>query len=253
MELVELLRVRASLMWHVGILLLIGLSSALIGNHAEVQLIGPGETTNLQRGMTVPFEVIAPLAMLFAAIFASSAGTSLNRENATRELSWTKPISRTILALRYIAIDVAAVMLMFALTVAVTLVVLAFLHVTLLTDAQVGADFVLALGASVMWYALVQVLTFWLGSGGRSVGGILWPVSFVLTGLAHLSGPAGTIARTIDLVNPLAYISGVTYSSDGSRVNSAFGGPVELKIAAVWLFAAAFCAIAIAVWPRKEV
>jgi hypothetical protein len=103
-----------------------------------------------------------------------------------------------------------------------------------------------------MWYALIQVLTFWFPPGARAGGGILWPVAFVMLGLSKVPGPTGAIARMIDIINPLAYMSGVTFDSNGAHQNAVWDLPVDERTLIVWAFAVVFCAIVIALWPRKE-
>jgi hypothetical protein len=65
-------------------------------------------------------------------------------------------------------------------------------------------------------------------------------------------GPTGLVARVFDVINPLAYMSGVTFNSNGAHQNAVWQLPVEERALIVWLFAALFCAIVIALWPRKE-
>jgi hypothetical protein len=252
MELVEFLRIRKSLLWHVGILAALVLLTFVLGQTGDVKVESDGTTSRIGSGMTLPLSALASIAMFYGAIFASSAGTSLNRENATRELSWTKPLSRTIIALRYVLIDAAAVVLVFALTLLAIAVVLAYHHVTPAIDPGIGTAFALGLGVSLMWYALVQALTFALPPGGRAIGGIMWPVALLCAGLAQVGGPTGVIARAIDVINPLAYMSGVTFASNGAHTNTVFQGPMELRAVMVWAFSIAFCAIAVALWPRQE-
>ena len=248
MAYVEFLRVRRSLTWHAGTLVAIMLVALYFGHDTSVNINGQAE---LLPGMAVSLGLLSPIATFFAAIYASSLGTSLNRENPTRDISWTKPIPRSVIALQYVLIDVAGVAIAFVLTMLAVLVVLARMHFVPAIDASTIPLLVLGLGVSVMWYALIQVLTFWLPAGARSIGGILWPVALVAFGLGKVPGELGDAARTLDLINPLAYIGfgGVTISTGEEAL---WQLPLEARALCVWLFAAAFCAIAVTLWPRKE-
>jgi hypothetical protein len=246
---VEFLRARRSLTWHLGIMVLMTLVSLYFGHTTSVQVDGQSPFVP---GMPVPLGQLATIAMFFGAIYASSAGTSLNRESLTRELSWTKPESRTLIALQYIAVDIAAIALVYAVAILGVVAVLLRLHFVPTLEPGFGADIALGLGVAVMWYALIQVLTCMFGPGARSVGGILWPVAFVALGTAHIGGPIGVVAHALDVINPLAYMSGVTGSEHGVQTNSLWVLPVDERALIVWLFGALFCAIAIALWPRKE-
>jgi hypothetical protein len=244
----EFLRVRTSMAWHAAILAAITLTLLYFaGGHVHVD-----GTIAMSTGSTMSFGQLAPIAMFFAAIFASSQGTSLNRENAMRDISWTKPIPRSVLALQYIAVDVAGIIVAFALTMAAIAIVLVRAHITPVADPTLPIMLALGCGVAVMWYSLIQVLTFWFASGARSVAGILWPVALLGLGLGHLDGPFGAIMRGINVINPLAYMSGVHFTASGASQDAVTTLPMELRPLAVWLFAALFCAIAVTLWPKKE-
>jgi len=246
---VEFLRARTSLAWHLGILAAITLLVSSLGHDTSVSING---VRTVMGGTPVPLGALVPVAMLFAAIYASGAGTSLNRENLTRDLSWTKPLSRTLVALQFVLVDVAAIALVFALTMLAVLAVLLRFHFIPVAGAALGPDLALGLGVAVMWYALIQVLTCSLGPGARSISGFLWPAAFVGLGLSKVPGALGVIARAFDVVNPLAYMNGTLGNAGGVHQTSLWPLPVETRALVVWLFAALFCAIAITLWPRKE-
>ena len=249
MAYVEFLRARRALSWHLGILAVVTLLMLYFGHATTIDINGQSAFAS---GMIVPFGALAPIAMFFAAIYASTAGGSLNRENDTRDLSWTKPVSRTLIALQFVLIDVAAVALVFVLTMLAVLAVLLRLHFVPVADPTLVPQLLLGVGVSVMWYALIQVLTCSFGPGARSVGGILWPVALVGLGMSKVPGTLGVVARAFDVINPLAYMSGVSFDATGAHQNSVSMLPLETRALCVWLFAALFCAIAVAVWPRQE-
>ncbi len=119
MEYVELLRVRRSLIWNAGIMLVLLVFGIMaLGGNSAIHISGTTGTTTISPGVAVPISVLATIAAFFAAIYASSVGTSLNRESLTRDISWTKPISRTQLALRFVLIDLTGVVIAFALALA---------------------------------------------------------------------------------------------------------------------------------------
>jgi hypothetical protein len=249
MAYVEFLRIRKALAWHVGILALLTLLIITFAGQTTIDVNG---SQRLASGMAVPISILAGIGMFYAAIFGSSAGTSLNRESMTREISWTKPISRTLLALQFVVIDVAGVAIAFA--AAMLAVAIAFWRAgfTFTSDSELFAHLALGLGAGVMWYALVLVLTFWFGSGARAVGGILWPVAFLLLGINAVPGFFGAVAHVLNVINPLAYLSGLHFTSASSVDQSIVQATLEVRALEVWVFAALFCAIAVTLWPRKE-
>jgi hypothetical protein len=247
MAYVEFLRARRSLTWIVGILVALTLLILYFGNTSGIHVDGQSPVFP---GMPVPLGKLAVIAMFFGAIYASSAGTSLNQENLTRDLSWTKPIPRTVLALQIVLIDVAAIAIVYVLALFAVIAVLLRMQMVPVFDPSFVPEAALGLGVSVMWYALIQVLTFGFAPGARAIAGILWPVAFVALGLAHVPGPLGTIARTIDIFNPLSYASGM--SQESGRQSSIAAIPLEARLICTWMFSVIFCAIAIAFWPKKE-
>jgi hypothetical protein len=246
---VEYLRVRNALVWHVGILGAVAL--VVLATSHSTSVIVDGRPA-VVAGVAVPVGGLAPIAMFFAAIFASSIGASLNRENTTRDISWTKPVSRTMLALQYVLVDLAGVAIAFAFAMAVIVAVAARIGAVPIVDATLVPQIALGFGCAAMWYALIQALTFWFGPGARAVAGILWPVALVALGVAHVPGVYGAVARLVDVINPLAYLGGFTVDGSGAHDTSLWTMPLEARALAVWVLTAAFCAIAVTFWRRKE-
>jgi hypothetical protein len=245
---VEYLRVRTSLAWHAGILVVLTLV-ILATNHSTSVIVNghPAVTA----GAPISLALLVPIAAFFGAIYASSLGTSLNRENVTRDISWTKPVSRTMLALQYVLVDLAGIVIAFAIAMLAVLAVIVRIGVVPVIDGPLVPQLALGLGIAAMWYALVQVLTFWFGPGARAVGGILWPVALLSLAMAGIPGAYGALARAVNLINPIAYLT--TFSANGDGGNAyTFWTPVDTRTLVVWFFTVLFCAIAITFWRRKE-
>lgn len=254
MEQVELWRVQRSLLWHAGIVAVIVLVILTLPQVGTVHVEGSGGSTNFAPGSGVPISLLATIAAFFAAIYASSIGTSLNRENATRDLSWTKPLSRTVLALRYVLIDLAGVVIAFAIAMAAAAAIATYMHFPPYFDAQAAEQIAVGIGIGAMWYGLLQVLTCVAPPGARSLAGILWPVALAVGGLSDvLPGSFGEIVRAINVLNPLRYMSS-TSIHDAARASTSLQAPLpaDERALIVWCFTLAFCALAIYLWPRKE-
>jgi hypothetical protein len=240
---VEFLRARRSLTWHLGIMAALTLLNLYFDNPSMIQVDGHAA---FFPGNQVPLGALGMIGTFFAAIYASSAGTSLNRENQTRDLSWTKPISRTSLALQFVLVDIAAIAIVFVLAMVAVAIVLLRMNMVPAIEQGFATELAVFFGASVMWYALLQVLSFWFGSGARSLGGILWPIAFVVLALTHVPGPLGGMAQVIDAINPLRYLPGIS-DAKGAQAMS-----MDTRALCVWFFSVLFCAIAVTLWPRKE-
>jgi hypothetical protein len=255
---IEFLRIRKSLMWHIGILALVAIGIMLLGaGHADTEVIVNGSSRSASQmvaGMTVPLSAAAGIAAFFGAIFASTCGTSFNRESMTRDISWTKPISRMMLALQFAIVDIAGVIVAYFAAFAVIVIVLLRYHVAPFFDDAFAVELALGIGIGTMWYGLLQLITCMLGSGARAMAGILWPIAFVLIPLKQLDNGVGVLARILDVINPLAYMSS-TQSGSGRGIHvvaSGSGLPSNEKLQLVWLFTVVFTGIAIAIWPKKE-
>jgi hypothetical protein len=246
---VEYLRVRTSLAWHVGIL---GLLTLLIlaTNHNTAVMVNDRPAVTM--GVRISLALLAPIAAFFGAIYASSVGTSLNRENSTRDISWTKPVSRTMLALQYVLVDLAGITIAFTIAMLAVYAVVVRIGAVPVIDESLVPQLALGLGIAAMWYALIQLLTFWFGPAARATGGILWPVALVCLGIAGVPGVYGDLARAINVINPLAYLSNFSVNGNGGHSHTLWTLPAETRTLVVWLFTVLFCAIAITFWRRKE-
>jgi hypothetical protein len=252
MEYAEFLRVRRSLAWYAGILAALALAALALGHQLKIDVQNGDGSTLYNSRMALPLGALAPIGMFYAAIYGSSAGGSLNREYWLHDIAWTKPIARTVLALRYVLIDLAALTVLYALTIVATIAIAARFGIPMFADASLVAELVLGLCVAAMWYGLVQVLTFWLPRSSLSIGGILWPVALLMIALRNVPGPAGMLAHAIDVINPLAYQDGVTIDASGAHADAVWQAPAPILASETALFAVLFCGIAIAFWPRRE-
>jgi hypothetical protein len=253
MELVELIRVRRALTWYGGIGAAVVLVALLFANSPSV-IINVGD----HRALGVPLSVLLGIAMLFTASLASWIGLSLNLENATREFAWTRPISRTMLAVRFIAVDLGGLAAGYAFTVlALWALVAGAGHGAVVFDPSVPVALVLSSGVVAMWYALLLLASAPFNGRGGSIAGMLWAASLILisVGQGTRSGPLHTAAQALNVINPFAYLSLMVHidgSGDGP-FPSVWALDPTLRAAIVWALSAVFCAAAIALWKRREI
>lgn len=255
MELVEFWRARRALLWYLGLVAAVIVFVMSVSGHATVNV--NVDEAPLTTPRLIPLSALLVGAMVLCAMLASWLGLALKRENATVDLSWTRPTPRPVLAARFIAIDLAALAIAFVLTTlgAWTLVV-NVAHVTVAVDAHAAAVAPLAAGVVVMWYALVLVLSAGLRGHGGAIGGLLWPVSIILLVLAE-SAHAGIfhdIAVVLNIFNPLAYLSSMMNAGAGrAGITSVWPIDVGVRTLAVWALAAAYAVAAVSIWQRREV
>ena len=245
---VEFLRVRKALIWHAGILVAVAIFVMFASMNANVEVNGGVPSAP----PPIPFSVIVSGAFFWGAIFASSIGTSLNREFETYVISWTKPISRQLLALQYILLDMAGVVVAFGLAGLVITLVLKHFNLELYMDERFWITLPMSLGASLMWYALVQLITAPFGPRFRSMAGILWAIAFFCLFGTNIGAGIGMLARTFDIINPLAYIDSFSMTGHDISYHAIWSMPAEWRTLFVWLWVVAFTAIVVPVWARRE-
>jgi ABC-type transport system involved in cytochrome c biogenesis permease component len=203
----------------------------------------------------VPLTVLMSLGMFFTAILATMLGCSLNRENATLELSWTRPLPRVALALRYMAIDVTTLAIAYLVAVAVFWVLVG-MYVHVVVEPRIGVAAFMGTGVVAMWYALTQFLTAGTRRRGSAVAGFMWPAAVIVLVVASAThgGLVHDIAVVLNVVNPFAYLGQIGHSApDGTPVPLLWPLDETVRAAIVWCFALAFGAAAVTIWQRREI
>jgi hypothetical protein len=247
MMVVEVLRIRSWFLWCAGIIAAIGILLMLTLSHAGVVV-----NDSRINGIMAPLDVLAPIAMFVTMVFATSVGLSLNRESATRALSWTKPLSRSAIALRIVAVDALALLAIDAFTWIVMLAFVAAAHGSVFVSPTTAVTVALSIGVIFMWYALLQALTAGFGAGARMIVTALWPAALILSSLDELGGTAGRVIAVLNAVNPIAYLNGVTTSEGVHRINAYWQFPVADRALVVWIATVLLSALAVALWTRRE-
>ncbi|MDP9106271.1 MAG: hypothetical protein M3N49_10110, partial [Candidatus Eremiobacteraeota bacterium] len=114
MEYVEILRAKRILTWYTGVLI-VGLIIEAISFYAS-------HAHNEQNG-NLPFNMLAAGAGIGALLIATLVAPGLSSEAAnTTALIWTRPAPRDAIAARFIGIDVAAILIGYAILLAAMIV-----------------------------------------------------------------------------------------------------------------------------------
>jgi hypothetical protein len=253
MELVEFWRARRALVWYLALVVAGGVCTLVFWGNSHVNVDVNDREVMLPRA--VPLSVLMSVAMFFTAILASWLGLALNRENATRELSWTRPLPRSGLALRYIAIDAAALAIAFAVTVAMLWFVIG-IHLPVVVEPRTPIVVFMASGVIAMWYALVLILSAGVRGHGGAIAGLLWPAALIVLaiGASTRGGFIHDVAVVLDIFNPFAYLGHIGRSApDGTPVPLLWPLDEGVRAAIVWCFAVAFSAAAVTIWRRREI
>ncbi|MEA2719095.1 MAG: hypothetical protein QOJ39_959 [Candidatus Eremiobacteraeota bacterium] len=247
MEYVELLRVRRALVWFVVALafVLVMVNLVLHGKGGFTIHIGFGKD-GVAAGDLV---LLGGLGALFlAAVFAGN----LPGESTTLPFLWTKPVSRTALAYRFVAVDVLGMIGGIVATALAAVIVIAGLGQirAIHLDRALLSDAALALGAPLAWYGLTFLAAARLRPEGVARAGALsWPVFIVIAMLTTvtLPPPLHGLVLALDHLNPLAYIAG----GDQKGMGLLSAAPA-IRGAACWAIALVTIPAAIRLWTVRE-
>jgi hypothetical protein len=228
MEYVEMLRARRVLTWYGGLLLVLtGLCFAL-GVKS-----GPPQIHIGMSGPAIPIHSILSGAAFGAVLLAAFLAVGLDAEYKTTAITWTRPLSRVAIALRFLAVDFGTFIAAWLLTVLLVVVAIVALGLGkyLTFGGFSGTYIALMFGCAVMWYGLVVLLTALLPGRGSAITGMSWAYVLVTPALTQIPFPPLLHNVTVGLVylNPLVYIGinareiGVLYGSPGLNAAMAWG------------------------------
>jgi len=225
----------------------------------RVMLPDGSSVVKIDEGAAVPedFNYYAVLATCVALIVATVLGAPFGRENDGHlEIAFTKPISRTRLALETIAVDVAGIVAAWVLTVAALVIG----HTIFEAPNYVyGPTDTIAIGVGLLgafaWYALLCAATASMKRAYGAVLGVAWPVAIGVHGIAvadigytPLAQAVQHVATWLSWIDPLAYLHfGPLFSAAHGSVSSLANALPILAILAL-----VYVALAVVQWQRVE-
>jgi len=217
----------------------------------------PDTRTLADMNFQIPVGILFAIATFGTLVYATIVSASFNKENGRGGFAFTKPIARTRLALTYLAIDIAAILLSFAYALVLMFAVLALFGVAGKVYAEPGAAPLAfaGLGTSLMWYGLLQLVTAPRTAGGGLFIGLSWPFFLIALALYQVDAfgaPFHLLVTGVDFFNPLAYVE-FNGHDDQISVTSLLGFSQSASIAITWGLATASCALAVVSWKRLEV
>jgi hypothetical protein len=212
----------------------------------------PGSHSSIDVGfITGP---IAWSVSVFPAIFGVALG------NGSREASrvlWTLPVARWVFALRTIAVDLGAIVVAFAGTFVLALLVFAAQGLRQPVELRASIDWASVATAIAFLFALYgwAALTGMLGRRVPYLGIAAYPFLLVWWIFSNARGPIGDLLRTPLILNPAAVFATVGYR----RPDLGALGNAVVSLGPAWQFstlAAIFvltCAASVYLWQRAEV
>lgn len=254
MEYVEILRARRVLRIY-AVVLLVGLVLAALSlfsfgghlsGHVNVRIEGGRPT------LTVSAILVAAATAAFT--IATNAALGLGAESSTLAITWTRPVPRSTIAWRFIAIDLATILVSYAALFVVILIGLAMfglLGSLNLDGPEAAATLASGLGCAVMFYALVMLLTVLLPGRGGAIAWLSWAAFLVLGGL--WAAPFPTLIHwlivALNYLNPLAYFGNIGSSGTDSILPLSRG----VRTLLAWCMGFAALVAAVRLWSTREV
>ena len=200
---------------------------------ARITVNGGMRTKTITADDTIPLFILLLIAACASSIVATIFGLALSRENDGHlELAWTKPTTRESYALGAIACDVAAIV---ATACAVLVTVVAVLGIYggyqyIRSDEHTLPTIIFGIVFALSFYGVVLAMTSSLRGGGLVLG-ILWPACSILPGLVRIEWmQLGTVARTLNTINPIAYLYAFCTSPDATRIYTLMPNGLALQI-----------------------
>ena len=245
MEYVEILRARRILTWYTG-LLIAGLIIEAISYYA-----GHGHNQN---DGTVEFAVLAGGGSLAAVIIATLLAPGLSAEAGnTTALIWTRPAPRDAIASRFIGVDVVTIVIAYVIMLVALIVGIAIvggLSVLTFEPAAILRNALLAIGAALMWYAVISVAAARLPGRGPLIAGLSWGVFPLFVALVHAHFPVWLhdVVYVLNLLNPVAWLGGTTPQGNSSFLP--YG--VWTRAACEWGIAIVALVASVRLWSTRE-
>jgi hypothetical protein len=214
MEYVEILRGRRVLSWYV--LILLGMCAITVVS----VFAGNGHVSISSGGGTEKISSIVQACAFGAWIVTTCMASGLNLEGSTIPITWTRPISRDMVAWRFVAVDAATIVVayafLFALIMAFFAIFGALKQLTL--DSGIPVAFALGLGTALMWYGLITLVTSRMSGRGALIAGLSWAAFLLIGGVwaAPLPPIIHGMITALNYLNPIAYFGGISSGGHGT-------------------------------------
>jgi hypothetical protein len=250
---VEIKRARRFLFWYAGALIAIVLLTGLGLNTGHLH-IDHGRV-----GVTM--SELLGVATFGAFIAATAVAPGLASEAATIAIVWTRPIPRTTIAWRYIAVDVLTIILAYTMLFLVALVILALLgelpYVRI--DPAAPATLFRGLGAAFMWYSLVVLATSRFPARASAIAGATWGMFTIVSALstAPLLPVFHDAIVAANYLNPMAYFGSVGHGVvepvlEGSGARDIIMLSVMQRTFLEWIIAVIATVAVVRLWSTRE-
>ncbi|MEO9171190.1 MAG: hypothetical protein ABI282_05605 [Candidatus Baltobacteraceae bacterium] len=219
-------------------------------------------TTVIDTNSAVPFLYYMILANLAALIVATILGSPLARENDGHlEFAFTRPASRTELALRAMGVDIVGIVAASVMAVIALIVCQAMFEVPHFDFSGINVQAVLiGIALPLAWFAMLTAATTWMKRGYGAIVGFAWPVAILVLVFGTISWGNSLVGEAVHNIfwviarlNPLTYVSFSTHpetlgNSPASVAAPDFGPRLAMELILLLIYVA----LALYQWRRVE-
>lgn len=256
---VEYLFARNRFMWFASIAVAIGILGVYGTLGLQHKIQAEPQAFDMHGNHSIPLDVIFGIAGYATCVMATMLTATLNRDRGHLPYIWTRPIARERIAFQYMAVDVATIVVAYALiAVIAAAIVLTIPTVHMIHTPETDASVVRYLALPLMWYAVVEVVTSWNGLRGGAAAGMSWAVFWGLLILRAIVNdfppPLPQVIAALNLLNPLAYFT----TKQGYSITLAAAGthtiplPYSVQTILAYCIFVAGCIVAAYAWKRME-
>ncbi len=238
-----------------------------LGVHGQ-HLAGGSDMVQINTDEPVAARILLVIAAVIALIVGTVLSTPLAKENGDHlEVVWTKPVSRTGMALGMFAVDALGIIAAMALAIVFAIAATALFEVPrLVFDAATLPVLALSVVMPLAWYALLTAASASMKRGRGAVLGLGWFAALVVPSLAvglsaapiPLFHAIGAVFNVVTLFDPIAYMHLSANSGPGNAepsIGFAFGvlsSPPIVRAGVLLLLLIVYSVLSLLQWRRLE-
>lgn len=231
--------------------------------------VGMSPHVQIQSGdEAITARALLAFAAFVAVIIATVLAAPLAKENSNHlEVVWTKPVSRTVMALGMFGVDTIGILI--SMVFAVIFIIAAgslFVRPHIVIDQPTLPVLALCVLAPIAWYDLLTAASASMKRGYGAVLGLGWFLALIVPGLAigltQVESPIfhllGVVLSVLTFLDPIAYMHLSTDLSPGNGQPSVgfmfgiFSAPAGVRAAILLVLSILYSTLALLQWRRLE-
>ena len=227
-----------------------------------------GNTVEINTNQPVTARILLAIAAFVALIIGTILAAPLAKENSNHlEIAWTKPVSRTVMALGMLGVDTLGILASMVLTIIFAIAVTALFEMPrIVIDPETLPALALCVLAPIAWYDLLTAASASMKRGYGAVLGLGWFIALIVPPIGVFAVAAqspiihflGEVFSVLTLFDPVAYLHLSTTSAPGNgepSVGFTFGvlsASTSVRAAMALVLAIIYTTLSLLQWRRLE-